>query len=161
MASQRWNLRGARFLLFATGACFRPPDGGFLLYGAMARTVSPPCRLPLDQVHLDDIRGARDVHRRARGDDDAVAGLEQPRLACGLERSRPDLLDVAALGDPDRRHAPLQRHLLQRPLEEIWSRSLQAARETGLLEAGDRVVITAGTAVNIPGSTNVIKVDLV
>jgi pyruvate kinase len=46
-------------------------------------------------------------------------------------------------------------------VEEIWSRSLQAARETGLLEAGDRVIITAGTAVNIPGSTNVIKVDLV
>ena len=28
------------------------------------------------------------------------------------------------------------------------------------IEAGDRVVITAGTAVNIPGSTNVIKVDI-
>ena len=28
------------------------------------------------------------------------------------------------------------------------------------LEPGDRVVITAGTAVNIPGSTNVIKVDI-
>jgi pyruvate kinase len=26
---------------------------------------------------------------------------------------------------------------------------------------GDTVVITAGTAVNIPGSTNVIKVDVV
>jgi pyruvate kinase len=25
---------------------------------------------------------------------------------------------------------------------------------------GERVVITAGTAVNIPGSTNVIKVDI-
>jgi len=27
------------------------------------------------------------------------------------------------------------------------------------VQAGDRVVITAGTQVNIPGSTNVIKVD--
>ena len=27
-------------------------------------------------------------------------------------------------------------------------------------QAGDRVVITAGTAVNIPGTTNVIKVDI-
>ena len=26
--------------------------------------------------------------------------------------------------------------------------------------SGDRVVLTAGTAVNMPGSTNVIKVDL-
>ena len=34
------------------------------------------------------------------------------------------------------------------------------AGEAGLVEVGDRVVITAGTAVNIPGSTNVIKVDV-
>jgi pyruvate kinase len=44
-------------------------------------------------------------------------------------------------------------------VEELWSTSLEAARQTGLVESGDRVVITAGTAVNIPGSTNVIKVD--
>jgi pyruvate kinase len=31
---------------------------------------------------------------------------------------------------------------------------------TQIIEKGDRVVITAGTAVNIPGSTNVIKVDI-
>ena len=46
-------------------------------------------------------------------------------------------------------------------VEDLWARSLEAARATELLEPGDRVVITAGTAVNIPGSTNVIKVDLV
>ncbi len=45
-------------------------------------------------------------------------------------------------------------------IEQLWSASVQAAREAGFLEAGDRVVITAGTAVNIPGSTNVIKVDI-
>jgi pyruvate kinase len=45
-------------------------------------------------------------------------------------------------------------------VEDIWGRSLDAARESGLVEPGDRVVITAGTAVNIPGSTNVIKVDI-
>ena len=38
--------------------------------------------------------------------------------------------------------------------------SIAAARESGIVETGDRVVITAGTAVNIPGSTNVIKVDI-
>ena len=37
--------------------------------------------------------------------------------------------------------------------------SIEAARETGLVAAGDRVVITAGTAVNVPGTTNVIKVE--
>jgi pyruvate kinase len=45
-------------------------------------------------------------------------------------------------------------------VEELWSISLDAAREAGVVAAGDRVVITAGTAVNIPGSTNVIKVDV-
>jgi pyruvate kinase len=45
--------------------------------------------------------------------------------------------------------------------EELLARSLETARTSGLVEAGDRVVITAGTAVNIPGSTNVIKVDVV
>ena len=45
-------------------------------------------------------------------------------------------------------------------VEDLWSRSLAAARASGIVSAGDRVVITAGTAVNIPGSTNVIKVDV-
>jgi pyruvate kinase len=30
---------------------------------------------------------------------------------------------------------------------------------TGIVVPGDRVVITAGTAVNVPGTTNVIKVE--
>ncbi len=45
-------------------------------------------------------------------------------------------------------------------VEALWSRAVQAARESGLVNAGDRVVITAGTAVNMPGSTNVIKVEI-
>jgi pyruvate kinase len=45
-------------------------------------------------------------------------------------------------------------------VEELWARSVEAARESGAVQEGDRVVITAGTAVNIPGSTNVIKVDV-
>jgi pyruvate kinase len=45
-------------------------------------------------------------------------------------------------------------------VEELWATSLEAARGTGIVEPGDRVVITAGTAVNMPGTTNVIKVDL-
>jgi pyruvate kinase len=46
-------------------------------------------------------------------------------------------------------------------IEELWASSVAAAREHGLVAEGDTVVITAGTAVNIPGSTNVIKVDVV
>jgi pyruvate kinase len=45
-------------------------------------------------------------------------------------------------------------------VENLWSISVEAARDAGLVESGDRLVITAGTAVNIPGSTNVIKVDV-
>jgi pyruvate kinase len=45
-------------------------------------------------------------------------------------------------------------------VEDLWARSIDAAKASGLVETGDTVVITAGTAVNIPGSTNVIKVDV-
>jgi pyruvate kinase len=45
-------------------------------------------------------------------------------------------------------------------VEDLWRLAIDAAREAGIVEPGDRVVITAGTAVNIPGSTNVIKVDI-
>jgi pyruvate kinase len=46
-------------------------------------------------------------------------------------------------------------------VEDLWNRSVEAAKASGLVDPGDTVVITAGTAVNIPGSTNVIKVDVV
>jgi pyruvate kinase len=45
-------------------------------------------------------------------------------------------------------------------VEELWRISIDTARDAGVVESGDRVVLTAGTAVNIPGSTNVIKVDV-
>jgi pyruvate kinase len=45
-------------------------------------------------------------------------------------------------------------------VEDLWSRSLESALNSGMVDAGDRVVLTAGTAVNLPGSTNVIKVDV-
>ena len=45
-------------------------------------------------------------------------------------------------------------------VEELWEASIEAARGTGIVEPGDRLVLTAGTAVNIPGSTNVIKVEI-
>jgi pyruvate kinase len=52
-------------------------------------------------------------------------------------------------------------HMDEAPnVEELWNMSVRAARDAGLVETGDRVVITAGTAVNLPGSTNVIRVDV-
>jgi len=44
-------------------------------------------------------------------------------------------------------------------VDDLWTKSIEAAREAGIVAPGDRVVLTAGTTVNIPGSTNVIKVD--
>jgi pyruvate kinase len=46
-------------------------------------------------------------------------------------------------------------------VDALLAQSLRAARESGLVEEGDRVVVTAGTAVNLPGTTNLIKVDVV
>jgi pyruvate kinase len=46
-----------------------------------------------------------------------------------------------------------------RDVEHLWARTMDAARASGIVEPGDRVVITAGTAVNVPGTTNVIKVE--
>jgi pyruvate kinase len=43
-------------------------------------------------------------------------------------------------------------------VEDLWRHSLEAARAHGLIEEGDRVVITGGTAVNQPGTTDLIKV---
>jgi pyruvate kinase len=44
---------------------------------------------------------------------------------------------------------------------DLWARSVEAARSSAIVESGDRVVITAGTSVNVAGSTNVIKVDVI
>jgi pyruvate kinase len=44
-------------------------------------------------------------------------------------------------------------------VDELWARTVEAGRDSGVVAAGDRVVITAGTAVNVPGTTNLIKVE--
>lgn len=44
-------------------------------------------------------------------------------------------------------------------VDTLWRRSIEVARSHGLVERGDRVVITGGTAVNVAASTNVIKVE--
>ncbi len=36
-------------------------------------------------------------------------------------------------------------------VEDLWARSLEWARKSGVVDQGDRVVLTAGTAVNLPG----------
>jgi pyruvate kinase len=46
-------------------------------------------------------------------------------------------------------------------VDTLLATSRGAALESGLVDEGDRVVITAGTAVNLPGTTDLIKVDAV
>src|SRR5436190_8367926 len=43
-------------------------------------------------------------------------------------------------------------------VDALLARSLAAARQSGLVAEGERVVITAGTTVNLPGTTDLIKV---
>jgi pyruvate kinase len=45
-------------------------------------------------------------------------------------------------------------------VDALLASSLAAARESGLVLEGDRVVLTAGTAVNMPGTTDLIKVAI-
>jgi pyruvate kinase len=45
-------------------------------------------------------------------------------------------------------------------VEDLWVRTIETARAAGSIDAGDLVVLIAGTAVNRTGSTNVIKVDV-
>jgi len=85
----------------------------------------------------------------------AVARLRPHRPILGLTHHRYALQQMAIEWGVSPLEIPLCNDV-----EDLWSRSLEAARDSGIVEPGDRVVITAGTAVNIPGSTNVIKVDL-
>jgi pyruvate kinase len=45
-------------------------------------------------------------------------------------------------------------------VEELWDSAVEAVVREGLVASGDLVVLTAGTAVNMPGSTNMIKVEI-
>jgi pyruvate kinase len=45
-------------------------------------------------------------------------------------------------------------------VEDLWDRAVDAVVAEGLVESGDLVVLTGGMAVNMPGSTNMIKVEI-
>src|SRR2546430_5349526 len=86
----------------------------------------------------------------------AVARLRPPRPPVALTHNQWSVHQLAIEGGVTPIWIPECKDV-----EDLWNRSLDAAKEAGLIESGDTVVITAGTAVNIPGSTNVIKVDVV
>jgi pyruvate kinase len=89
------------------------------------------------------------------------------RTASAVARLRPRRAIVALTHKPESlRHMALEWGVTpiwipeMDDVEDLWDRSIDAARVAGVVLPGERVVITAGTAVNIPGSTNVIKVDV-
>jgi len=45
--------------------------------------------------------------------------------------------------------------------DALVAQTIQAAQERGLVQTGDRVVVTAGTPLGVPGSTNLIKVHTI
>ena len=45
--------------------------------------------------------------------------------------------------------------------DEMIEKSIALAKQNGLVEAGDQVVVTAGTPVGVPGRTNLIRVETV
>jgi pyruvate kinase len=88
------------------------------------------------------------------------------RTASGVARHRPRRPIVAA----SHRSYALQQMAIEwgvvpclveegRDVEHLWSLALAAARDNAVVAPGDRVVITAGTAMNVPGTTNLIKVE--
>ena len=88
------------------------------------------------------------------------------RTASAVARLRPQRAILALTHNMDSlRHMALEWGVtpLEIPettdVEDLWTRSISAARDSGIVLPGERLVITAGTAVNIPGGTNVIKVD--
>jgi pyruvate kinase len=46
-------------------------------------------------------------------------------------------------------------------VDELWGYGVDAARSSGLVAPGDRVVLIAGTSVNRPGANDIIRVDVV
>ncbi len=44
-------------------------------------------------------------------------------------------------------------------VEVLWERAREAAADTGLVLPGDQVIITAGTTLDVPGTTNLLKVE--
>ena len=45
--------------------------------------------------------------------------------------------------------------------DDMMEKAKTAAKETGLVAAGDNVVITAGVPIGVPGKTNIIKADVI
>jgi pyruvate kinase len=85
----------------------------------------------------------------------AVARLRPRRPIIGLTHNRYALQQMALEWGVIPLHLPEATDV-----QELWDRAIAMSREAGLVDPGDWMVITAGTSVNLPGTTNLIKVDV-
>jgi pyruvate kinase len=85
----------------------------------------------------------------------AVARLRPRRPIVGLTHNRFALQQMALEWGVIPLHLPEATDV-----QELWDRSIATARDAGLVDPGDWMEITAGTSVNLPCTTNLIKVDV-
>ena len=52
-------------------------------------------------------------------------------------------------------------NMISRDADELFDHALERAKEEGLVEEGDTVVLTAGVPLGIAGTTNLIKAHIV
>ena len=141
----------------------------------IARAVEPsvPYRHELARAADEPFASVSDAMSNAACDIAEVLGAAailvptySGRTASAVARHRPTRPIVAVT----HKHHPAQQLAIEwgvvpaeieecRNVEDLWARTVEAAREMGIVEPGERVVITAGTAVNVPGTTNLIKVE--
>ncbi len=165
----------AAVMLSGETAVGRYPVESVLAMDRIARAVEPSLgyRHELSRTAEQPFPTVRDAITNAACDIAEVLSAEailvptfSGKTASGVARHRPRRPIVAA----SHRREALQQMALEwgivpceidesPDVEHLWARTLEAARETGLVMPGDRVVITAGSAVNLPGTTNLIKVE--
>ena len=142
--------------------------------GQIARAVEPSMgyRHQMPEAGRAADGRPRDVERRlrprrgARRQRDPRPDLHRPHRLGG-RAAAPAPADHRALAPPDRRAADGARvgrdagaDAAERRRRGPLVALARVGAQGGAIDEGDRVVLTAGTAVNLPGSTNVIKVDV-
>jgi pyruvate kinase len=95
-----------------------------------------------------------------------IVVTQSGRSARMISRFRPSVPIIAAVTD-EKAYNKLAinwgvlavRAEMQPNTDELFSHAITLAKSTGLVRAGDTVVITAGVPVGIPGNTNIMKIE--
>lgn len=165
----------AALMLSGETAVGRYPVGSVHAMDRIARAIEPSVgyRHELAQTLEQPYPTVRDAISNAACDIAEVLSAQailvptfSGRTASGVARHRPRRPIVAA----SHRSSALQQMAIEwgvvpcrieegQDVEHLWALILAAARDNEVVMPGDRVVITAGTAMNVPGTTNLIKVE--